>query len=213
LHVLRKGGLKSGPYYLAANTEIRIADGKHAQQLYHLGETFVAQGYRFTPTAISRDGDSLRVVREPLLPGGLPIGNFPGLAFQPATLPDVHGQNLVLTGRERPLVLDFWGTWCTPCVALTPRLIALQQRYANSIDLVSIAMDEPDKVRTYLQAHQITWANAVVAYHQPASLVERLAVTDFPTFLLVYQGQIIYRGSGAQGLDAMEKKLATLVPH
>lgn len=54
--------------------------------------------------------------------------------------------------RNRPLVVDFWATWCTPCRASMPHLNSMQQRYAKSgLAVIGMSVDEtgPAPVRRF----------------------------------------------------------------
>ncbi len=57
--------------------------------------------------------------------------------------------------RGVPVVLDFWGTWCDPCVERRPTLTALAQRYADrGVVLYGISYREsPQKALKWLQKH------------------------------------------------------------
>ena len=126
-------------------TQLSVLDGQHDKQVYRMGETCLVNGQPVTFQHINSTGDSLTVKLAD--PGSTPLvyGNYPGLAFQPTVLTDLQGQRVSLNGTERPLILDFWGTWCGPCVALTPNLKALHQQYAAKADIVSIAYDDRRK--------------------------------------------------------------------
>ena len=89
----------------------------------------------------------------------------PATAQPPATLPEIELQ--ALDGRAvrlpqawagRPLLLNFWASWCAPCVAEMAEL----QRYsvqqpANGTQVIGIALDDPAAVASFLQAHPVTY--------------------------------------------------------
>ena len=51
---------------------------------------------------------------------------------------------LVGSHKGRPLLIDFWATWCAPCREEMPKLVALHTRYARQLDLITISCDEPE---------------------------------------------------------------------
>lgn len=63
----------------------------------------------------------------------------------------VHGQS------KRLRVVNVWATWCGPCVAEFPELVALSRRFANrDFELITISMDAPTQepqVRRFLEKH------------------------------------------------------------
>ncbi len=53
--------------------------------------------------------------------------------------------------RGQPLVVNFWATWCPPCIAELPLLDDFyQQNAANSWQVVGLAVDKPSSVRSFL---------------------------------------------------------------
>jgi thiol-disulfide isomerase/thioredoxin len=57
---------------------------------------------------------------------------------------DLDGRNIRMQDlKGRPVVLDFWATWCAPCRASMPDLNALQARYADQgLMVIGLALDE-----------------------------------------------------------------------
>lgn len=72
-------------------------------------------------------------------------------ALYATTLPDTEGRSQSLAQwRGRVLVVNYWATWCPPCIDEMPMLSALQQRYAaRGVQFVGIAIDDADKVRAF----------------------------------------------------------------
>jgi thiol-disulfide isomerase/thioredoxin len=83
------------------------------------------------------------------IPEQLPQITLPGVDGVPRHLRDWQG---------RPLIVNFWATWCEPCRREIPLLKALrQERSAEHLEVVGIAVDLLDAVRKYIPSHGIDY--------------------------------------------------------
>lgn len=58
----------------------------------------------------------------------------------------------------RTLVINFWATWCTPCIKEMPAFVELQKKYdAQGVQFVGLALDDAESVKTFAQSHGITY--------------------------------------------------------
>ena len=74
-------------------------------------------------------------------------------------LPDTAGvPHRLADWRGRPLVVNFWATWCEPCRREIPLLEEIRRENAvNSIEVVGIAVDHPDPVRKFAEELKIEY--------------------------------------------------------
>ncbi len=74
-------------------------------------------------------------------------------------LPDLDGR---LQGISRwdgkVLLINFWASWCPPCVREIPALQKIYRDYrAQGVEVVGIALDEPQHIRDFLHGEQVTY--------------------------------------------------------
>jgi thiol-disulfide isomerase/thioredoxin len=76
-----------------------------------------------------------------------------GALLWPLSFQTPQGSALPMTSlRGRPLVVNFWATWCPPCVEELPMLDAFSRQHAaKGWQVVGLAIDQPSAVRTFLQ--------------------------------------------------------------
>jgi peroxiredoxin len=75
------------------------------------------------------------------------------------SLPDLHGA--VHNSSEwqgKVLAINFWATWCPPCVKETPGFVELQKQYgAQGLQFVGIAIDSKDKVQDFMTTYGVNY--------------------------------------------------------
>lgn len=79
------------------------------------------------------------------------VENVVGTARPDFTLTDVSGAPVSVSAYDGKLLLiNFWATWCAPCVEEMPMLSALQSRYADeNLQVLGVALDDPEKAADF----------------------------------------------------------------
>lgn len=74
------------------------------------------------------------------------------------TLPDPDGRPQALAQwRGRPLVINFWATWCAPCVEEMPDLQRVRDEYrARGVEIVGLGIDTADRIRAFRDDLRLT---------------------------------------------------------
>lgn len=99
----------------------------------------------------------------------------------------------------KTVLLDFWGSWCAPCVASTPGLIKLRRKFAGQpVVFLGIAQDQEDRWRGYLDRHNMDWPQ----YLDESRRVLRLFnITGYPTYVVLDGDGIVRARRSGYGSD------------
>ena len=92
------------------------------------------------------------------VPPGVHVAKIGDLRPDVALL-DLDGHERRLSDYQgKRLLLNFWASWCAPCLAEMPTLNAGQHKFADQGAIVlGIAMDQPDRVRAFLASHPVSY--------------------------------------------------------
>ena len=121
------------------------------------------------PTASGRALEDWHLVnaQEPVIPaGGSEASPLLGKDAPPFTLPMLDGGDFDLASEKGHIVvLDFWATWCAPCIQSLPGLIQTVAAFPpDKVKLVGVNQAEPpEQVKRFLEAHGLKLAVAMDA--------------------------------------------------
>jgi thiol-disulfide isomerase/thioredoxin len=134
-------------------------------------------------------------------------------ALYAASLPDLTGQPVALSQlKGRPVVANFWATWCAPCVEEMPHLDALSKSLPN-IQFVGIGIDTAANITQFVAKIPVSYP-LYVAGHSGIALVRELgnAAGGLPfTVLLDAEGRIFDTILGQVSPEDLQKRIDRLV--
>ena len=115
--------------------------------------------------------------------------------------------------RGRVVVVDFWATWCVPCLSEIPMFNQLKKDYEpRGVEVVAISLDEEGavKVKPFVKAHPMDYTQAV-GDESTASAFKVDSSTLPVTLLIDKQGLIRFRHVGITKKDVLESEINQLV--
>lgn len=88
-------------------------------------------------------------------------------------------QRVLKASQEKPVLVDLWAEWCSPCIVLAPVLNTVINEYEGEVLLAKVEVDEEENMK----------------------LAGRYAVRGFPTVIYFWQGEEVARFSGAKPIS------------
>jgi peroxiredoxin len=130
-----------------------------------------------------------------------------GKVFPDFAETDLDGKPLSISKfKGKVVLLDFWATWCGPCIAELPNVVAAYKKYhAKGFEIIGISLDRPDslqKLKDFAQQHEMPWPQFYDGKFWANKLAVRYQIQSIPaTFLLDGEGRIIARDLRGPALD------------
>jgi peroxiredoxin len=129
------------------------------------------------------------------------------------TLPDVDGRPVHSADfAGRVMVVDFWATWCPPCVKEVPGYVDLQRRYGErGLTVIGISLDRqgPEVVREFMRRHGV---NYPMVMGDDAVVAAFGGVQAIPTtFVVDRAGRIVFSKVGYMPASELERRLVELL--
>jgi thiol-disulfide isomerase/thioredoxin len=131
-------------------------------------------------------------------------------AAPPFALETLDGGQVTLDSlRGKPVVLDFWATWCAPCEDQIPVLNAFQAQYGERVSVIGISVDWDRKaVAPFAAKLRVSYP----VLYGDEQLGEQYGVLGLPTlFVLGPDGRIQTSHIGIISLTELEAAVAPLV--
>lgn len=117
---------------------------------------------------------------------------------------------------DKYVLLDFWGSWCGPCVEGIPRLKNIAERYREHMNLISVAFEKDanlSKLKSLIRENDMDWYHVREnwEFNNPLNLTKLYYVQVYPTFILIDKsGKIVFREEGNEGIEILESKLQNM---
>ena len=112
--------------------------------------------------------------------------------------------------KEKYILIDFWGTWCGPCVAEMPKVKEYQEKYKDKLTILGINFgDTKERIEEFLTPKNYNWKQ-ILSGKGNDDFSLKFNVGAFPTkFIIDPNGKILYRfvGDGEESFAILDELL------
>src|ERR1051325_5596994 len=129
-------------------------------------------------------------------------------------------KGLLTQQRERPLLVNFWATFCDPCRDEFPDLVKINKDYgANSLEFITVSLDDMTDIKTsvpqFLDSMKATMPAYLLNVNDPEpaiNLVDKRWRGDLPaTFLYNEKGEVVYKHIGRVNIAELREAIDKVV--
>lgn len=178
-----------------------------------------ARGVFENKAALDKSGDEpvkpITTPGGPISPPGAPQDavylHWLGKPFPPLKFTAIDGRQVDTDKlRGRVLLIDFWATWCPPCMAEIPNVKSVYERFnSQGFEIIGVSADETrGELERVVREKSLKWPQHFEGRSGEAPNLRRYGVKHFPTMWLVDKQGIIRDVTGAVALN---DKVARLV--
>ncbi|RFN60206.1 TlpA family protein disulfide reductase [Marixanthomonas ophiurae] len=105
--------------------------------------------------------------------------------------------------KGRVILINFWATWCPPCIAEMPSLQNLYDEYGERVDFYLVTSEEPEIVQRFMDKKGYTFPIYIQHTKAPKVLFSQSLPT---TYLISKKGEIVIKETGAADWDSEKTK-------
>ena len=99
------------------------------------------------------------------------------------------------TSAAKLFMIEFWATWCGPCITVSDYLEVLQEQFASELYILSLSEETSDRVQKFLNKRPSQFASAI---DYDGQTFDYYRVTDLPfAVLLNANAEVIWKGNPA----------------
>jgi len=183
------------------------------------GKKEVSDTTRNNPKSTTKSDNSQSTNIHPVVQSNSTQGTNPNSRFQKApdfSLPSIDGKIVRLSDYEgKVVILDFWATWCRPCVMEMPSFVQLMKKYSGQpFAVIGVDLDRrvsKEGIKSFLKSHNINYT--IVMGMSERSVLERFGgIPAIPTaFIIDKNGYIRQKLVGYHQLDVFDSIVKTLL--
>ena len=147
-----------------------------------------------------------------LLTGSMCISNY-GQALQLGDkVPEILLENVLVPGsteavvknvstsnfKNKIILLDFWATWCSPCIYAFPKYEALQKKYRDKLQIITVTHEQVKRIQSFIQNRPV---QLMMAMDTAEALRKYFAYRTIPHVILIDTNGVIKAITGSDEIQ------------
>ncbi len=120
------------------------------------------------------------------------------------TVYDLNTNAIALSSlRNKVVIINFWATWCAPCIEELPSLNKLAEHYPEKLIILAVSNERADTIKNFLMAFPDFHSNFIPSNIGRKQMLTAFSVRAFPeTYILNKKGQLVEKIVGQQEWDS-----------
>ncbi len=113
--------------------------------------------------------------------------------FQALKLTTTKSTTIELRNETAPMiVLNFWASWCFPCLKEFPSLVKFQEKYKDKIKVIGINGDEENPLENIAKIEKKYQLNFESVADANSVISEKFMINTYPVSIIFHKGKVIY---------------------
>ncbi|WP_420318764.1 TlpA family protein disulfide reductase [Ekhidna sp.] len=123
------------------------------------------------------------------------------------SLKSTDGTDVKLSSiNKKYTIIDFWGSWCQPCLAGFPTMKSYYSKYKDQIEILGIACNDSEtKWKKAIEEHQLDWEHVINNDELSKDVSVMYGIQSYPTKIILDQNHIIIAKFVGEGEDFYQK--------
>ena len=134
--------------------------------------------------------------------------------FMAASFPDLAGKpQAIKQWQGKPMVVNYWATWCGPCRQEMPELVELQKKYQGKVQFVGIAIDEVQPVSVFVKQYKVNFPTLIGSNSAMEMMRAQGNVQGGLPFTVIYdaQSKLVFKELGRMHKEKLDDQLKKLI--